>query len=443
MGVRPLGTARAGTALGGAAVLAAALTVALPAGASPGAPAAAPVGKTTRVSLDSKGRQTPTGQAFAPSVSANGRWVAFDSDADSFVPNDTNERTDIFVRDTRTGRTSRVSVSSSGGQADAHSFTPSISGDGRWVAFVSDATNLVPGDTNGGTDVFLHDRRSGRTTRMSVAIDGRETEGGDGPAISANGRFVVYNAAKPLRSIGTDEDLDGTFVYDTRTRKRERIPYIGGEDISISSDGRFIAFASEARDLVPNDKNRKYDCFVYDRKARKMRLVSVNSKGGQGNGESTGPEISSNGRYVGFASSASNLVAGDTNKLDDVFVHDLRTGRTTRVSVTAKGKQAQGGSGGPVLSVDGRYVAYLSAADITGRGSPNPTFFDVYLLDRRTKTVVRANVSPTGQPANGPTTSFPAISDNGRHVAFSSRAGNLVPGDTNGVDDVFVRSYKG
>lgn len=403
---------------------------------------AAPSGHTVRVSVDNNGRQSPDGQNFAPAVSANGRWVAFDSDADSFVPSDTNERTDIFVRDTRNGRTQRVSVSSTGQQADSHSFTPTISGDGRWVAFVSDATNLVPNDTNRGTDVFLHDRRTGRTKRLSVALDGRETEGGDSPAISANGRIVAFNAGKPLRSIGTDEDLDGTFVYDTKTGRRERIPYIGGEDLSLSGDGRLLVFASEARDLVPNDRNRKYDCFLYDRKTRKMRLVSVDDKGRQGNGESTGPAISANGRFVAFASSASNLVRGDTNKADDVFVRDLKTGRTSRASLTSKGRQATQGSGGPVLSADGRWLVFLSQADLTAPSLFDLTHFDVFLLDRTTRTLVRVNIAPGGNGADGPTTSYPAISGDGRHVAFSSRASNLVPGDTNGLDDVFVRTYK-
>lgn len=410
---------------------------------------AAPAGLTTRVSVDNKGHQSPDGQNFAPAISANGRWVAFDSDADSFVANDTNERTDVFVRDTKTGRTERVSVSSTGRQGNDHSWTPQISADGRWVAFVSDATNLVPGDTNKyrgedmGTDVFLHDRKTHRTTRLNLAIDGRQTEGGDSPMLSADGHYVVYNAAKPLVSTGTDEDLDGMFVYDTRTGKRERLPYIAGDDPSISADGRYVVFSSEVRDLVPHDTNRKYDCFLYDRKTHKTSLISVNDKGRQGNGESNGVVISPNGRYVAFSSTASNLVPHDTNKVDDVFVRDLRTGRTTRISLTSTGGQATDRSGGPVLSGDGRYVVYLSAADIVGRGVLDPAVFDVFRYDRRTGTVSRVNVAPNGAGANGDTTSFPAISADGRHVAFASRASNLVAGDTNLNDDVFVRSYPG
>jgi Tol biopolymer transport system component len=439
-------TAIALLALGGALCLEGA--GAISASARPALPAPAERrGLTTRVSVDNQGRQSPDGQNFAPAISANGRWVAFDSDADTFVPGDTNERTDVFVRDTKTGRTERVSVSSGGAQGDDHSWTPQISADGRWVAFVSDATNLVPGDTNRfrgeelGTDVFLHDRRTHRTTRLNLAIDGRQTEGGNSPMLSADGHYVVYNAAKPLVSTGTDEDLEGMFVYNTRTGKRERLPNIVGDDPSISADGRYVVFASEVRDLVPNDTNRKYDCFLYDRKTHKTTLISVNDKGRQGNNESNGVVISPNGRYVAFSSTASNLVPGDTNKLDDVFVRDLKTGRTTRISLTATGRQARGRSGGPVLSGDGRYVVYLSEADIVGRGVLDPAVYDVFLYDRRTRTVSRVNIAPNGAGANGDTTSFPAISSDGRHVAFASRASNLVPGDTNLRDDVFVRSY--
>ncbi len=434
-------TALALLALGGASLLGAV-------GAEPAEGAVA--GRTTRVSVDNDGRQSATGQAFAPAISSTGRWVAFDSDADTFVRNDTNERTDVFVRDTKTGRTERVSVSSGGKQGDDHSWTPQISADGRWVAFVSAATNLVAGDRNAfqgekdtGHDVFLHDRKTHKTIRLNSSIDGRETEGGHSPMLSADGHFVVYNAGKPIVSNGSDEDLDGMFVYNSRTGKRERLPLIEGDDPSISADGRYVTFGSEVRDLVQNDTNRKYDVFLHDRKTRKTTLVSVDRTGKASNGESNGAVISPNGRYVAFSSTASDLVPNDTNKVDDVFVRDLKTGKTTRVSLTSAGKQAAGVSGGPVLSDNGRWVVYLSEADIVGRGVLDPAVYDVFRYDTKTKTVTRVNVAPNGAGANGDTTSFPAISADGRHVAFASRASNLVAGDTNLTDDVFVRSYPG
>jgi Tol biopolymer transport system component len=389
------------------------------------------------------------GQSYAPSISTDGRYVDFDSDADNLVPGDTNAQNDVFVRDRATGRTERVSVSSSGKQGDKGSFTPAISGDGRWVAFVSDATNLVPGDTNGASDVFLHDRHTHRTIRLSVALDGRETLGGSSPSLSADGRWVVYNVDSPLISKGTDEDLAGLFVYDTRTGRRERLGHADGTDPTISADGRYVAFSSEIRDLVPGDTNRKSDCFVFDRRTRTISRVSLGGTkavgGGwfrgakQGNQESNGAVISGNGRYVVFVSTAKNLVPGDTNKHDDVFLRDLRTGETRLVSAGLHGRGANGVSGAATLSADGQTIVFLSQASNLIANDQNGSDYDVFRLDLRTGSISRVNVTPTGARANGPTSSFPMVSGNGRVVTFGSRASNLVPGDTNDHDDVFVR----
>ena len=396
--------------------------------------------KISRISLDSAGRQA-TDDSYAPAISADGRYVAFDSEAADLVPRDSNRVTDVFVRDRRTGRTNRVSVSNSGHEGDRGSYTPAISGDGRWVAFVSEATDLVAKDTNGDPDVFLHDRRTKRTVRLSLASDGRETTGGTSPAISRNGRYVVYNVGTPLRSVGDDSDLAGVFVYDTKTKTRTRLPGVAGVDPSISADGRFVAFSSEVRDLVPGDTNRVFDCFVFDRRTKRIMRVSVGAKGRQGNGESSGAVISANGRYVAFSSTATNLIRRDTNAVDDIYVRDLRARTTRRVSVPAGGGQANGTSGGPVLSGDGRYLLYLSAAANLLRGGKGQADFHIYWADLRIGALRRVTASPAGRPANGESTSFPSLSADGRTVAFGSRASNLVQGDTNGRDDIFVRRF--
>jgi Tol biopolymer transport system component len=390
--------------------------------------------------VDSKGRQA-TGDSYAPAISGDGRYVAFDSEASGLVPGDRNAATDVFVRDRQTGRTSRVSRSSKGEQGDRGSYTPAISGDGRWVAFVSDATNLVPHDTNDDADVFLHDRKNGRTIRLSLAVDGRETTGGTSPVISRNGRYVVYNVGTPLRSVGNDSDLDGMFVYNTRTHRRARLPEVAGIDPSISADGRYVAFSSEVRDLVPGDSNRVSDCFVLDRRTKEIRRVSLGAHDRQGNGESTGAVISADGRYVAFSSSATNLMPGDTNKADDIYLRDLRIGTTRRVSVRGDGGQADGISGGPVLSADGRYLLYLSAARDLMPGPMGGAQFHIYWTDLRTGMLRRVSAGAGGRPANAESTSFPAMSADGRTVAFGSRASNLVAGDTNGHDDIFVRTF--
>jgi len=412
--------------------------VALVLGALPSASAAP--GRIERVSVGSNGRQA-SDDSYAPAISADGRYVAFDSEASDLVPRDGNRVTDVFLRDRQASRTSRISVSTAGEEGDRGSFTPVISGDGRWVAFVSEATNLVKHDTNGDPDVFLRDRKKGRTIRLSVAVDGRETTGGTSPVISRDGRYVVYNVGTPLRSVGNDSDLAGMFIYDTTTRKRARLPNVAGVDPSISADGRYVAFSSEVRDLVPGDTNRKFDCFVLDRRTKKIRRVSLGAKGQQGNGESNGAVISSDGRYVAFSSSATNLVRGDTNKADDIFVRDLRAGTTRRVSLTATGKQADGISGGPVLSADGRYLLYLSAARNLMPGPSGRADFHIYWTDLRTGTLRRVTASLAGRAANAESTSFPAMSADGRTVAFGSRASNLVPNDTNRRDDIFVRKF--
>lgn len=404
-------------------------------------PAQAAAGNPARVSVDSKGRQA-TGSSYAPAISADGRYVAFDSEAVALVPGDDNSATDVFVRDRRAKRTTRVSVSSSGAEGDKGSFTPAISGNGRWVAFVSAATNLVPGDTNGDPDVFLHDRRSGRTVRLSLATDGRETTGGSGVTISRNGRHVVYSVGTPLRSVGDDSDLAGMFVYDTGTQKRKRLPRVEGIDPTISADGRYVAFSSQVRDLVPQDTNRVFDCFVLDRRTKKITRVSLGRAGKQGNGESLGAVISADGRHVAFSSTATNLVRGDTNTVDDIFVRDLRAGTTRRVSMRVDGKQANGVSGGPVLSADGSRVLFLSSATNLVPGGMGKAQFHIYLADLRAGSLRRVTASAAGKPANGESTSFPALTADGRTVAFGSRASNLVPRDTNGRDDIFVRRYR-
>ncbi len=426
------------------------LTTIGPAAAAPTAPTASAVANTSVISLGPKDKQAK-GQSYAPAISQDGRYVAFDSDADNLVRGDTNGKNDVFVRDRVSKRTTRVSLSSAGKQGNNGSFTPSISGDGRWVAFISDATNLVKGDTNSAPDAFLYDRRTRKTVRLSVAIDGRETTGGEGAQISRNGRWVVYNVGTPLRSVGTDEDLAGMFVFDTKTKRRERLGRISGFDQTISADGRYVAFASETRDLVPGDTNRKADCFVFDRRTRKVARVSLGGTKALGNGwfagktqgtkETTGAVISDDGRYVAFVSTATRLVPGDTNKVDDVFVRDLRTGATRRVSVGANGKQSNGVSGGPAISSNGRVIVYLSQATNLVPKDTSGFDYDVFRIDLRTGEVSRVNVSPRGAQADGPSSSFPEISSDGRAVTFGSRATNLVPGDRNGHDDVFVRLY--
>ena len=263
-----------------------------------------PSNTTRRVSRTSSGAEAH-GTSADPAISGNGRYVAFTSTAADLVPNggDTNRANDIFVADLTTRAVSRVSVRTDGGQANGGSFHAAISGDGRYVAFASDATNLVSSDNNGLRDVFVRDRQTGNTTRVSVHSNGRQAVG------------------------GASED----------------------PSIAMRGDGYVVAFTSYATNLVGNDTNRVSDVYVQTSQPRRTMRASVSSDGDEGNGDSSssatsGADITTGAQYVAFRSSASNLVTDDSNNKNDVFRYNIITGDTERWSVKTGG--GQGGAGG-------------------------------------------------------------------------------------------------
>lgn len=389
------------------------------------------------------------------SLSADARYVAFWSEATNAVARDTNRVSDVFVHDRKTGRTERVSVSSSGRQADRMSYAPAISATGRHVAFLSDATNLVPGDSNRKTDLFAHDRRTRRTTRIGEAYDlsqprisadgrfvafqtpnwkialhdrterrttilttrpaARRAGQSMAPGISPDGRYVVYQFVNhgirpceptelpppigPERECGEDNDCGGPryehceliLLYDRIKGESSRIavsfqgegPHTIGDKNTTSENGRFIGFSKD-------DSRGRGQLLVQDRETGERVTASVSPTGANGDDHSLDPALSADGRFLAFTSDASNLVRGDRQtcrepatglryNCRDAFVRNLVTGKTTLVSVSSSERQAAGGSGGVSISSDGRLIA------------------------------------------------------------FGSEASNLVAGDTNGVGDVFVR----
>lgn len=353
------------------------------------APAAAAT--TRRLSVRSNGAQGSGGYADQPATAGRARWVAFASGFPNLVPGDTNGVGDIFVRDTVTGKTTRVSVSSAEAQANDESSAPAISADGRFVAFSSTATNLVPGDTNGTVDVFLRDRKKGTTRRISVATGGTQ---GNGSSISP----------------------------------------------AISADGGLIAFASWASDLVPNDTNGFADVFVHARVAKTTVRVSVRTGGPflvQGNGDAREPAIDAEGVAVAFASDATNLVTGDTNGATDIFAVTLRGGTVRRVSITANGSQANGPSAAPSLASGGGVVVF--ASDATNM-VPNDTngAADVFVRSLIGETTRRVSLRANGGQSNAASDQV-AIGIGPRRIVFRSYATNLVAGDTNTDGDVFLR----
>lgn len=411
-------------------------------------------GSTTRVSVASDGSQ---GNAYSggASVSADGRYVAFHSYASNLVSGDTNNYcetdgdnqfddncADVFVHNLQTGITELVSVASDGSQGNWDSFGPSISADGRYVAFHSGANNLVNGDTNVATDVFLHDRQTGVTERISVASNGSQGNGnswGDA-AISADGRYVAFESYASNLVSGDTNGRDDVFVHEQQTNITTRVSVAsdgsqGNLDSwspSVSANGRFVAFESNANNLVIGDINGR-DAFVHDRQTGITQRVSVASDGSQGDSESWIPSISADGRYVAFESWATNLVSGDTNASKDVFVHDRQTGTTQRVSVASDSSQGNSDSLFPSISADGRYVAFSSIASNLVSGDTNASS-DIFVHDQQTGTTMRISLANDSSQGND-RSDYVSISADGRHVAFDSLASNLVNGDTNNFCD--------
>ena len=345
-------------------------------------------GTTTLESVSSDGTKG-VGSSSWPFITDNGRYITFQSDARNLVAGGTNGRQHIYVRDREAGTTELVSMSTAGAQADNLNDIGNISGDGRFVVFISYASNLVPGDTNGSPDVFVRDRQAGTTTRVSVSSSGAQ----------ANGSSLWPR---------------------------------------ISADGRFVAFVSVATNLAGSDANGTVeDIYVHDMQARTTRRVSLSSAGVQANSVSTIPSLSSDGQTLAFISFASNLVAGDTNGHWDVFVRDLRTGVTERVSVSSGGQQGNEESGAPYMSPDGRFISFHAVASNLVPGDTNG-FLDVFRHDRMTGTTDLVSISSTGFQANADCDNA-AISADGTRVAFYSNASNLVADDVNGSLDVFVR----
>jgi Tol biopolymer transport system component len=400
---------------------------------------------TQRMSVATDGTQG-NGPSFTCAISADGRYVAFMSSASSMIPGG-SAFPNIFVHDRVTAVTERVSVSSQGAEANGSSVHPSISADGRYVAFASFASNFASGDTGAHEDIFVHDRVTGVTEGVTVGTGALPANGdSDSPSISADGRYVAFSSvASNIDSSDSNGRWD-VFVHDRLTGTNERVSLNsngnqGNDDsfgASISADGRYVAFHSLATNLVSGDTNGTYDVFIHDRQTGVTERVSVDSNGTQGNNFSDAPSISADGRFVSFLSLASNLVAGDTNGSEDVFVHDLQNGTTERVSMAWNGAEGNSGSVISSISADGRYVAFYSHATNLVRGDTNNAY-DIFVRDRQLGTTERVSLDSAGAQANGSSDDPPAISGDGRFVAFASDATNLVTGDTNGFTDVFVR----
>jgi Tol biopolymer transport system component len=398
----------------------------------------------TRASVDTNGGD-PNGYSNLPSISGDGRYVAFESAASDLVPGDGNGAEDVFVRDLQAGTTIRASVDTAGGDPDGWSELASISGNGRYVAFTSRAPDLVPGDGNGTWDVFVRDIQAGTTTRASIDTAGGDPNDASYPwSISADGRYVAFQSYASDLVPGDGNGESDVFVRDLQagTTVRASVDTAGGDPDgqssapSISGDGRVIAFESAASDLVPGGYTG--NVFVRDLQAGTTTPVDVDTADGDPDSGGVEPSISTDGRYVAFRSEASDLVPDDGNNTDDIFLRDLQAGTTVRASVDTAGGDPDGGSEDPSVNGDGRYVAFRSSASDLVPSDGNGVE-DIFVRDLTSARTIRLSQDLIHREANGDLTFSPSISADGRFVAFSSYATNLVPGDRNGDEDVFVK----
>jgi Tol biopolymer transport system component len=313
----------------------------------------------------------------------------YQSGATNLVAGDTNSSDDVFLYDALNATTVRISLANGGGQGSSNSFQPFISPDGRYVVFESFAPNLVANDTNGRVDVFVRDLLNATTTLISQ------------------------------NTLGVIGDDDSNYAV-------------------ISASGQFVVFHSFASNFVAGDGFQTADVFVRDLVNGTTECVSVDGTGAPGDAPSGYYycSISDDGRFVGFDSSATNLVAADTNGFDDVFVRDRVAGTTELVSVGAGG-QGDLNSNSAAMSADGRLVVFWSTTTNLVAGDTNGVV-DSFIRDRQSGTTERISLSTGGGQGNGDSP-VPAINRGGRYVVFLSNANNLVAGDTNGVTDLFLR----
>ncbi|MEV5983258.1 hypothetical protein [Streptomyces sp. NPDC052114] len=405
--------------------------------ATPGV--AAPKPGTERVTLSSTGEQAD-GDAYGPQLSADGRFAVFTAYASNLVPGDTNQSSDVFVRDLRKGTVERVSVRSDGGQADGTSSAQAISADGRYVLFRSNARNLVhwdnPPTTDSGDDIYLHDRRTGTTKRMSVALDGGTAYAANA-TMSADARYIAFNAKADRMETDPADLFGAVYVLDRRTGAVERITNRDRPDNpallqGLSADGRQVAYTQ----LVPRSSYGR--TWVHDRSTGTEEQVNVRPDGSPAVRYAMPASLSADGRTIAFDYwGDEELVPGETpDSSSTVYVRDLSKDVTRRVKASAAGEDRLRE---PRISPDGRYVTYHANPRLPN-GELGPA--NAYLRDLRTGSTRLLGTSASGDPVTDGDVTVSAVGPDARFVGLSSDSAQLVPGDTNGRSDGFVRRLR-
>jgi hypothetical protein len=397
---------------------------------------------------------TPTATPTPIANLSNTRYIVFASSATNLVASDTNSLTDIFRKDLVAGTVIRVNTTSASAQATGGvSDSPAITSDGRYVTFRSDATNLVASDTNALSDIFRKDINTGAIVRVNTTSASAQATGGTSttPTISSDGNLITFTSVATNLVASDTNALQDVFQKNISTAAITRVNtdsasaqatggVSGNGAITTSADGRYVLFTSAATNLVASDTNAVQDIFRKDMNTGAIVRINTTSAGAQATGSSTlNATMSSDSNIVTFETGATNLVASDTNALTDVFVKNVTTGAISLVSTTSAGVQATGGvSVNPDISDDGRYVAFTSLATNLATTDTNAVG-DIFLKDTTTATLTLisgTNATTTGNGAS----SFSTITPNASHVVFATLATNLIAGDTNGVQDLLIKN---
>lgn len=385
-----------------------------------------------RISVTSDGIQA-NGQSGSSSISDDGRFISFESNATNLVANDFNGQTDTFIYDRLNKTVELITIAPDGTQANGSSSSGDLSGDGRYLTFASFASNLVPNDINNQRDIFIYDRLNKTTELVSIANGGTQANGLSlFSVISDDGNYIAYESTADNLVAGDTNGLGDIFLFDRLNQTTERINVAAdGTQAngvttlgSISDDGNYITFTSDANNLVAGDTNGKSDIFVYDRLNQTVELISQAAT--LGNGNSTSGVISGNGSFVVYQSEANNLVAGDTNSKSDIFIYDRLNQTTELVDVAADGTQSNGNSQNPTISDDGKVITFLSEANNLVTGTTDPGF-NVFMRDRSEQTTRRFNAD-----------SLATLSGDAQSLVLTSSLSDLVANDTNNTGDVFV-----
>ncbi len=366
--------------------------------------------------------------SWSPFINYDGRFTVFTSRADNLVKGDENGHLGIFVHDRETGKTEHIDKAYDGSEANGDSEHPSISDDGRFVAYSSFASNLVKGDNNGNVDIFLYDRDEKKTSLISKGADGEANANSHLARISADGRYITFNSdATNIVPYGVKGKTD-VFVYDRQTKNISRVNLTDeGFEVnggcgapSISGDGAFIAFGSQATDLVPGDNNGLSDVFLRDMAGGAVYMLSTTGKGNVSNGNSGWPIVSAGGKAAVFQSTANNLAQDnfDAKHEDEwkVFVVDTESKKFKKCSgyVLHSGYMASAGIYGPLFSIsaDGMFVSlatYLSLKD-----GDNDELFDIYVCNTENGDLARVTTKKVEESSS----KNPSISGDGESIAF-------------------------